>query len=295
VTSAAIETAPRFFAITPSRLDAVIQHNLSGSDLKVWTLVELTAKPGFPICFNLDWMKKRLELGIATIRRAIHKLLRAGVIIGRFENNRHYLAPASVAFEKQENRSNEIPRQEENRSFLISRKGQEQGNTTLPSVSPKRTLSIKEKNKLFACALSRTLTADWGIYPAVAVRLIAEHGQAKIEQAIQWANHLRESGKLKSKGWVYRCLTQGWAMPDDYHQATYKAREGIVDEKPVKTPQPQEQPKDLPLDQDQKLETIKKMLSSPLMAARNFAPKLAADWGIDLGSLGEMNTSMVAL
>ena len=281
-----IAIKPRFFAITLSRFNALIEHDLSKSDFRVWTLVELSAKPGYPIPFSLDWMAKKLNLGIATIRRSIRKLVSVGLILGNFDNNRHSLAPASKAFEKIDNRSSVIADQEENRSFVIAEGSQDQ-EVDKVSADPPKSLSSIDKNKLNACALSKTLSSDWGIYPSVAVGLIVNFGQERVEQVIQWGEHLKSTGKLRSKGWVYRCISLGWSAPDTFHQTRYKGQEGLLDIQPVQRhPQPPQPAKNEPLGYSEKIQTLKKMMDSPFQAGKKLALRLASDWGVDLVGLG---------
>lgn len=317
-------STPRFFALTAERLEAISLHRLTLADVRVWAFIELQAKPRQPIPFALERVALSLGVGVNTVRRAVRRLIGAGLLVGRLEGNRHHLAPAEPAFFKAPktpetlanlsstpepdtlpNRVEDAPQAEaveglEGEGSLPNRVGLEAatlpnrvednapkaGGEPVPAVPPKKLKSRDKKVSFNACAHSEALSRDWGIYPAVAARLVGSYGPERVGEVVRWGEHLKAIGKLRSRGWVYQALVRGWGAPDTYHQAQHRAQEGLPEPQqsptPVKAP---ERPVEAPLDAEGKVNTLARMLAQPFPASKRLAAKLAADWGIDLTAL----------
>lgn len=300
----------RFFALTADRLNAVVLHRLTRAELLVWSHVELHARPRQPAPFTLEGIAVRLELGVDTVRRAVRRLLHVGLLVGMFQGNRYRLAPATSAFENlapvpgsqvpglAELRGDGDDQADENLEPLPGDEGHdlapvqgsdpEEGRHDLAGGSPPETYgSEKKKRSFMACALTRELTGEWGLYRAVAVRLVATHGRDRVRQVLEWGRHLKDAGKLKSRGWVYQALVRGWDAPDGFHAARHKAQEGAS--KPAQVsqdPPPAPAPADEPLDEAGKIETLRAMYGKPMPALKRLAVKLAGDWGVPLEAFG---------
>lgn len=293
----------RFFALTAERLEAITLHRLTLADVKVWAYIELNAKPQAPIPFTLERIALALGLSVNTARRSLRRLTSAGLLVGRVEGNRHLLAPVGYALdgavlpnrttkkgaEQQDSLPTRRDREAETLPNRITEDTSKAGSEAISEIPPKKLNSRDKKISFNACALSQTLARDWGLYPAVAARLVSTYGQERVQEVIQWGEHLRAIGKLRSRGWVYQALTRGWGAPDTYHQTAHKAREGIQ-EAPQAQPVHQT-PESLPerlLEAQEKRETLARMLAQPFPASKRLAAKLASDWGIDIQSLGDV-------
>lgn len=318
----------RFFAITPERLEALTHHRLTLADVKVWAFVELRARPRQPIPFALEGVALSLGLGVNTVRRALRRLVGAGLLMGHVEGNRHHLAPAAPAFSKaleipetltkvntpaslegradtlpnrveatpqaeavdglegEGNLPNEAAPEGENLPNRITEDAPKVGGKRPSELPPKKLKSKDKKISFNACALSKTLAREWGVYPAVAARLVGTYGPERVGEVLRWGEHLQAIGKLRSRGWVYQALVREWGAPDTYHQAQHRAQEGLPQPQQSSTPvTAPERPAEAPLDAQGKLATLARMLAQPFPASKRLAAKLAADWGIDLDAL----------
>lgn len=306
--------SPRFFALTADRLDAVVQHGLTRAELLVWAHVELHARPRCPVAFTLEGVAARLELGVASVRRAVRRLLQVRLLVGLFEGNRYRLAPAGGAFDQAgENlpgregsparspqrtagpvaagsAENLPPEEGAAGENLPEREGDEPEEARHDEAGdPPPELKAPERSKksFEACALTKELTNEWGVFGPVAARLVATHGRERVGQVLDWGRHLKAAGKLKSRGWAYQALVRGWDAPDSFHAARHKGQEGPSKPAQVSQDPPSATaPADEPLDEAARIATLRDMYSKPLPALRRMAVKLAGEWGVSLEAFG---------
>lgn len=282
----------RFFALTAERLEAITRHRLTRADIQVWAFVELNACPRQPAPFTLEGIAERLQLGVDTVRRAVRRLMQAGLLAGFFQGNRYRLAPASSPFESGNENPEFLPgstrankgdkagenlarsrgKAGENLDSLQGGIGQNAGQKPV-SGTPQRALRAKRKKESFvACALSEELSSQWGMYPAVAARLVATFGEARVRQVLEWAAFLKRAGKLKSRGWVYQALMGQWQAPDGFHAERHKPQEGASSNaQGVREPLPEDRER-----------IVRWHLSRTDAALREKGRQLAALWGVDL-------------
>jgi hypothetical protein len=256
----------RFFALTAERLDAIHQHRLTRADIQVWAHVELNARPRQPVAFTLEGIADQLHIGVATVRRAVRRLLDVRLLVGFFEGNRYRLAPAAGAFGQADenlsrvegfpartprqrvgsaiavdagNRSDMAGKADEN---LPSRAGNDADNQgAVPdSVGPQTSCSKKQES--FLELSIEALVRIWGMFPAVAERMVTTYGEDRVSQVMAWGEHLKATGKLKSRGWCYQALERGWAVPNTFNAACQEAQEGRINDHQVpKRPSKEEQ------------------------------------------------------
>lgn len=303
----------RFFALTPERLELVVRHRLTRAELLVWSHVELHAKPRCPVAFTLEGVAVQLELGVASVRRAVRRLLHVRLLVGLFEGNRYRLAPAGGAFDQagenlperegsparspQRTAGPAVARSAENLppeegtvgENLPEREGDEPEDARHDEAgaqSPELHVSENKKLSFMTCGLTRELADQWGMYRPVAERLVATHGRDRVTQVLAWGRHLRDSGKLRSRGWAYQALVRGWDAPDSFHAARHKAQEGLSVERQV-SPVPSLAPVAAePLDEAGRVETLRTMYSSPVAPMKRMAVTLAGKWGVPLEAFG---------
>lgn len=302
--------SPRFFALTVDRLEAVVKHGLTRAELLVWAHVELHARPRCPVAFTLEGVAARLELGVDTVRRAVRRLLQARLLVGLFEGNRYRLAPAAGAFENlapmpgsegqglaelpgvdhdqgDENLAPVPGGEGQNLAPLPGDEPEEARHDEAGDLPPKLQAPERSKRSFEACALTKELVAEWGVFGPVAARLVATHGRERVAQVLDWGRHLKGAGKLKSRGWAYQALERGWSAPEGFYAARHKAQEGPS--KPAQVPQDPPgvpTPADEPLDEAARIATLRDMYSKPLPALRRMAVKLAGEWGVSLEAFG---------
>lgn len=305
--------SPRFFALTSDRVEAVVKHGLTRAELLVWAHVELHARPRCPVAFTLEGVAARLELGVASVRRAVRRLLQVRLLVGLFEGNRYRLAPAGGAFDQA---GENLPEREGSPARSPQRTAGPADVRSAENLPPEEGVagenlpereggepeearhdeagdlpqSLKAPENLkqsFACALTRELCAEWGLYRAVAERLVATHGRERVGQVLAWGRFLKAAGKLKSRGWAYQALVRGWEAPDGFHTARHAGQEAPskpaqVSQDPPSAPAPTDEP----LDEAARVATLRDLYAKPLPAMRRMAVKLATDWGIPLEAFG---------
>ena len=288
----------RFFALTVERLEAIQRHRLTRADIQVWAHVELNARPRQPVAFTLEGIANRLELGVDTVRRSVRRLLAVRLLVGLFEGNRYRLAPATSPFEATANNlasvqgsteqdladlqgndhdqahENLAPVQGDAADNLIGVQGIEADKQGAAPDSATLQTSCSEKKESFLCPLGEALVRDWGLYAAVAARMVTTYGEDRVRQVMLWGDHLKATGKLKSRGWVYQALERGWAVPDTFNATRQEAVEGRRNERRVS----QDPPK------DEQVRMVRWHLSRKDEAMRVEGRRLAGLWGIELDS-----------
>jgi len=227
----------------------------------------------------------------------VRRLLDAGLLVGIFEGNRYRLAPAAGAFDQgSDNRSSLIdtpPRgarahghrkrsrviasPAETRSSLIGEQTDNQEQEPVTG-SPHMGLSSEVKEKLSSlCPLTEALARNWGMYPAVASRMVATYGEARVLQVLEWGQHLKDTNKLKSRGWAYQALTGEWQAPKGTTKAAQNHRNFTAISPQAETPK-----EAVEASPEDRLKTVQDMLSSPVRGIRRMGERLAADWGVSL-------------
>lgn len=299
----------RFFALTPERLELVVRHRLTRAELLVWSHVELHAKPRCPMRFTLEAVAVRLGVSVDTASRAVRRLLLVGLLVGMYEGKRYRLAPAAGAFENTacmpgsgEADSPELEVDDndqghentacvpgevfENTACVPGDGPQEAHEDGAGDQSPELHVSENKKQSFMTCGLTRELVDQWGMYRPVAERLVATHGRDRVTQVLAWGRHLRDSGKLRSRGWAYQALVRGWDAPDSFHAARHKAQEGLSVERQV-SPVPSLAPVAAePLDEAGRVETLRTMYLNPMGPVKRMAVTLAGKWGVPLEAFG---------
>lgn len=295
-------TSNRFFAVTPSRLAAVVEHDLSRAELLVWAAVEMGAKPRRPVAFTCAKLAESLRLSVDTVRRAVRRLLSLGLVVGFFKNNTHHLAPAVGAWEgARENPASVQGSDSPTPAYsptadtvdpgtgaglpaenLASVQGcAPENGVSEPAAAVPQTYTSperKEKLDLSLCPVARQLVEDWNVFPKVAVDLVERFGADHVGQVMAWGAWLKSKGKLRSLGWVYQALVRGWAVPDGFQRAT---KAPTPHRQPADTPKPSKD-EEAPSTPESQLATIKQMLSSPVPAVRRMGERFAAEWGVSL-------------
>lgn len=292
----------RFFAVTPSRLAAVVEHDLSRAELLVWAAVEMGAKPRCPVAFTYAKLAESLHLSVDTIRRAVRRLLSLGLVVGFFKANTHHLAPATGAREDAGESlalvqggdssaptfSPPLDAVEPGTGAAVSRKNL----ASAPGLVAEKSVPVdvsaqapyvtspesKEKLSLCLCPVARQLVEEWNVFPKVAVDLVQRYGPEKVTQVMAWGGWLKSKGKLRSLGWVYQALTRGWVVPEGFQKAT---KAPTPHRQSADTPAPTKA-EEAPSTPESQLSTIKQMLASPIPAVRRMGEKLASDWGVPL-------------
>lgn len=85
--------------------------------------------------------------------------------------------------------------------------------------------------------------------------------------------------------YLHSACLRDFVAPEGFHASAHKARAGIKDTPKgvqIVRPAPQEEK---PLDDAQKIDTLRKMMAQPIPAAKRMAAKLARDWGINMEDL----------
>lgn len=295
-------TSNRFFAVTPSRLAAVVEHDLSRAELLVWAAVEMGAKPRRPVPFSLEKLAENLHLSADTVRRAVRRLLSLGLVAGFKKANTHHLAPAAGAWEGSGEKPTLAPVPGRQGSTFSPTADQREADAGAGSPSEKPTLAPvsvpgnadgepaaavtqtytsperKERLDLSLCPVARQLVDDWNVFPKVAVDLVERFGADHVGQVMAWGAWLKSKGKLRSLGWVYQALVRGWAVPDGFQRAT---KAPTPHRQPADTPKPSKV-EETPSTPESQLATIKQMLASPVAAVRRMGERFAAEWGVSL-------------
>lgn len=300
-------TSNRFFAVTPSRLAAVVQHDLSRAELLVWAAVEMGAKPRRPVPFSLEGLAASLHLSADTVRRAVRRLLALGLVAGFKKANTHHLAPAAGAWEASSENPALVPGSGGEAPTFSPTADQVKAdigagfpseNPTLVPVSipanadgepasgqPPYVKSSERKDKLSfsLCPVARQLVDDWNVFPKVAVDLVERFGADHVGQVMAWGAWLKGKGRVRSLGWVYQALVRGWAVPEGFQRAT---KAPTAHRQPADTPTPSKA-EEAPVEStpESQLATIKQMLGSGVPAVRRLGEKLAAEWGVSLEAL----------
>lgn len=125
---------------------------------------------------------------------------------------------------------------------------------------------------------------QYEVYAWCVDNLMAKVDRKVIERQLEYhAFRLAHNFKFAKHPATYlhsSCL-RDFVAPDGFHATAYKARTGIKDApKVVQLPvRPEPQP-EAPLDDVQKLDTLRKMMAQPFPSARRIAAKLAMEWGM---------------
>ena len=265
MSASAPSEANRFWAITPERLQSLIQHKIINSPAAMAVLahVELTARPGHPRIYTLEAIAEALGFGVDAVRRAVRRLLRERFLIGAFQGNRYQLAPASYAFngksiEAETTASNldDRPGSQDSPNLVLlqgSSLEEAPGNLDAPqgcdrhkqvneraSGKPHSNKLKIKKLKASELTLQRELAEDWNLYPKVALRLLETHGERRVQEVVSWGHFLKAQGQLQSLGYVKAALDGGYAAPCGFYetkQTAQEAQEGRVDDPQAPTPQ----------------------------------------------------------
>lgn len=294
----------RFFAVTHNRVRIAVDNDLSRAELLVWAAIELESKPNRPIVFTLERLAESLKLSVASVRRAIHRLMGLGLIAGQYSAKRHHLAPATSASEPDTGArlGESIPAASKgilsdhthtepdtgarlgsnNLTSVQNREAQEAHHISDTGDSPEIS-SEKYKKKLLKnnCPIVTELVSEWNLYPGVAADLIRRFGDARVRQVLAWGAWMKRQGRVRSLGWVYQALVRGWAVPDGFH-----AQQSDLPRLPQATSATPGEPVSQEPDPIARLATVTEMLQSKVPAIRRMGARFAADWGISAEVIG---------
>lgn len=130
---------------------------------------------------------------------------------------------------------------------------------------------------------------EYEILPWCVDSLMAKADRKAIERQLEYHAFRLARGFKFSKHpatYLYSACLRDFVAPDGFHAAAHKARAGIKDAPKVVqiSARPEPQP-EVPLNDTQKLDTLRKLQAQLYPAAKRMAAKLAMDWGMNLEDL----------
>ena len=131
-----------------------------------------------------------------------------------------------------------------------------------------------------------------GIWPGPARRLIEVSGLEAVRLQVAYHRFRLASGFRFKKAaaaflWTACRWPERFPAPEGYHAAQHRSREGIPARESRVVPPlkkaPEPAPAAVPLSVEERLETVRKLLSSTVPTARRMAERLCREWGLSVG------------